>query len=80
MSKKERVALVSLVASLVLTIAKMAIGLMIGSLALITDALHSATDFVATLLTFFAVRFADRPPDEEHPYGHGKFENVAALG
>lgn len=80
MTKKERVALVSLVASLGLTVAKLVVGLMIGSLALITDALHSATDFVATLITYFTVRFADRPPDEEHPYGHGKFENVAALG
>ncbi|ODN69316.1 cation diffusion facilitator family transporter [Methylobrevis pamukkalensis] len=52
---------------------------MIGSLALITDAFHSATDFLATAVTLFTVRLADRPPDETHPYGHGKFENIAAL-
>jgi cation diffusion facilitator family transporter len=80
MTRKERVALVSLVASLGLAAAKLTVGLLIGSLALITDALHSATDFVATLVTYFAVRFADTPADEEHPYGHGKFESIAALG
>ena len=80
MTRKERVALVSLVASLGLTVAKLTIGLMIGSLALITDALHSGTDAIATLVTFLAVRFADRPADDDHPYGHGKFEDLAALG
>ena len=61
MTRKERVALVSLIASLSLTVAKLTIGLMIGSLALVTDALHSGTDAIATLVTFLAVRFADRP-------------------
>lgn len=80
MTRKERVALVSLIASLGLTAAKLIIGLMIGSLALITDALHSGTDAIATLVTFLAVRFADRPADDDHPYGHGKYEDLAALG
>lgn len=80
MTRKERVALVSLAASVSLTIAKLVIGLMIGSLALVTDALHSGTDAIATLVTFLAVRFADRPADDDHPYGHGKYEDLAALG
>ncbi len=80
MTRKERVALVSLLASVGLTLAKLVVGLMIGSLALITDALHSGTDAIATLVTFLAVRFADRPADDDHPYGHGKFEDLAALG
>jgi len=80
MTRKERVALVSLIASLGLTAAKLTIGLLIGSLALITDALHSGTDAIATLVTFLAVRFGDRPADDDHPYGHGKFEDLAALG
>jgi cation diffusion facilitator family transporter len=79
MNRKERTAAISLAASLFLAIAKLAIGLAIGSLALITDALHSAVDFVATGLTWIAVRIGDRPPDASHPYGHGKFENIAAL-
>ena len=79
MSRKERTAIVSLAASLAMAAAKMALGLALGSLALITDALHSTVDFVATCMTYFAVRWGDRPPDESHPYGHGKFESVAAL-
>jgi cation diffusion facilitator family transporter len=80
MNLKERTALISLVASLILAVVKLAVGLMIGSLALITDALHSGVDFIATGLTLVAVRWGDKPPDASHPYGHGKFENVAALG
>ena len=80
MNEKERTASVSLAASLVLAVAKLAVGLAIGSLALITDALHSCVDFLATGVTLIAVRVADKPADASHPYGHGKFENVAALG
>ena len=80
MTLKERTATISLAASFILAVAKLAVGLAIGSLALITDALHSTTDFLATIITLLAVRFGDRPPDAEHPYGHGKFENIAALG
>ena len=63
MTLKERTAAISLAASLVLAAAKLAIGLAIGSLALITDALHSCVDFLATGVTWMAVRVADRPPD-----------------
>ena len=80
MTLKERTAAVSLAASLILAAAKLAIGLAIGSLALITDALHSCVDFLATGVTLIAVRVGDRPADASHPYGHGKFENIAALG
>jgi cation diffusion facilitator family transporter len=80
MTRKERTAAISLAASFVLAAAKLVIGLLIGSLALITDALHSCVDFLATGITWLAVRLGDRPPDASHPYGHGKFENVAALG
>jgi cation diffusion facilitator family transporter len=80
MTKKERVALISLLASVGVTAAKLIVGLLIGSLALITDALHSGTDSIATIVTLITVRMADRPADEDHPYGHGKFENVAAMG
>ena len=80
MTLKERTAAISLVASFGLAGVKLVIGLLIGSLALVTDALHSTTDFLATIITLVAVRFGDRPPDASHPYGHGKFENIAALG
>lgn len=80
MTLKERTAIISLAASLILAAAKLAVGLAIGSLALITDALHSCVDFLATGVTWMAVRVADKPADKSHPYGHGKFENIAALG
>lgn len=78
-SRKEQVAIVSAVASGSLAFAKFVLGVMIGSLALISDALHSLIDLGATLVTWYAVRVGDRPPDAEHHYGHGKVENVAAL-
>jgi cation diffusion facilitator family transporter len=79
LSKKERVAAVSVVASGSLACVKFAIGVSIGSLALISDALHSLIDLGATLVTWYAVRVSDRPPDAEHHYGHGKVESLAAL-
>jgi len=78
-SPKERVAIVSAFASGSLAAAKFVIGVMIGSLALISDALHSLIDLGATLVTWYAVRVGDQPPDAEHHYGHGKVENVAAF-
>lgn len=60
--------------------AKLVIGLLTGSVAVIGDALHSVLDVVAALLTFGAVRLAAKPADENHPFGHGRAENLAALG
>jgi cation diffusion facilitator family transporter len=79
MTEKERVALGSIGASAALTIAKGVVGLSTGSLAILSEAAHSLIDFAATLMTYFAVRIADRPADEEHHYGHGKMESVSAL-
>jgi cation diffusion facilitator family transporter len=50
-----------------------------GSLAVLSDALQSGLDLVSTLLTLFTVRVSDKPPDEDHPFGHGKTENISAL-
>jgi cation diffusion facilitator family transporter len=76
---KEQAAFWSIVASAGLTIGKLVAGLLSGSLALISEALHSLLDTGATIITYFAVRIADKPADEEHHYGHGKVEAVAAL-
>jgi cation diffusion facilitator family transporter len=62
-----------------LTVLKLAVGLLTGSLGILAEAAHSGLDLVAALVTFFAVRFSDRPPDQEHLYGHGKIENLSAL-
>jgi cation diffusion facilitator family transporter len=76
---KERVALTSIAASGGLTIAKAVVGVLSGSLALLSEAAHSALDFAATVMTWYAVRISGKPADEEHHYGHGKVESVTAL-
>src|SRR5512144_1297434 len=77
---KSRVAAISVFASAGMAAAKFAAGIAIGSLALISEALHSSVDVVATIITWMVVRVSDRPADEEHHYGHGKFESISALG
>jgi cation diffusion facilitator family transporter len=79
MSPQRRTALVSVVAACVLISLKLATGLATESLGLISEAVHSGTDLVAALLTFFAVGVSGRPADRMHPYGHGKAEHLAAL-
>ena len=79
MSPQRRTALVSVAAAAVLIVLKLATGLASGSLGLVSEALHSGTDLVAALLTFFALGVAGRPADEGHQYGHGKAEHLAAL-
>src|SRR3954451_25143162 len=74
-----RTALFSVLAAVFLVTVKLATGLVTGSLGLIAEAAHSGTAFVAALLTLFAVRVAVRPADQEHHYGHGKAEHLAAL-
>lgn len=78
-SQKESAALWSILASVVITIGKGLAGLTSGSLALLSDAAHSFLDVVATTVTYLAIRAAAKPADEEHHYGHGKLESVAAL-
>ena len=79
MTRQRRTALVSVFAAVVLIAVKLGVGLATSSLALFSEALHSGTDLVAALLTFFAVGVAARPADEKHEYGHGKAEHLAAL-
>src|SRR3954471_17417988 len=78
-ASQQRVALLSVFAAVFLVAVKLATGLVTGSLGLIAEAAHSGTDLVAALLTLFAVRIAVRPADQEHHYGHGKAEHLAAL-
>lgn len=78
-SKKEQVALSSVFASLFLTVIKLISGILSGSIGILSEAAHSALDLGAAILTYFAVHIGDQPADREHPYGHGKVENVSAL-
>ncbi len=77
--EKRRVAGVSLAAALLLTGTKLAVGLWTNSLGILSEAAHSAFDLLATGTTFWAVRVAGQPADQQHHYGHGKFENLSAL-
>jgi cation diffusion facilitator family transporter len=78
-AEKEKVALTSIVASAAMTIAKGAVGISTGSLALLSEAGHSLIDFGATVMTYAAVRVSGKPADEQHHYGHDKIESVTAL-
>ena len=75
---KTRVAAISIFASAGTAATKFVVGVAIGSLALISEALHSSVDLVATVITCLVVRMSDRPADEEHHYGHGKIESLSA--
>ena len=78
-AEKRRVALTSVFAAILLTTMKLVVGLWTGSLGILSEALHSALDLMAAMITFFAVRVADRPADADHQFGHGKIENLSAL-
>jgi cation diffusion facilitator family transporter len=77
--EKRRVALVSVFAAVVLTGFKLIVGLLTGSLGILSEALHSGLDLVAAVITYFSVRISDKPADREHNYGHGKIENFSAF-
>lgn len=77
---KRRAATVSLLYNTLFTIAKLIGAVVTGSVSLLSEAIHSGTDVVASLIAFLSVRAAAAPPDEEHPYGHGKIESLAGFG
>ncbi|MBI3733470.1 MAG: cation-efflux pump [Chloroflexi bacterium] len=79
MLEKTQVAASSMVAAIFLTSIKIVVGVLTGSLGILSEAAHSGLDLVAAVITLFAVRLADRPADATHPYGHGKVENLSAL-
>lgn len=77
--EKQKVAAISVFAAIVITLGKLIVGLSTMSLGILSEALHSALDFVAAAITYFAVKISDKPADENHHYGHGKFENLSAF-
>ena len=76
---KRSAALSSVIAAIGLTTFKLIVGLMTNSLGILAEASHSGLDMVAAAMTYFAVQVSDRPADKEHPFGHGKIENLSAL-
>src|ERR1700759_3622915 len=79
MSPQRRAALVSVAAAATLVLLKLGTRLATNSLGLVSEVIHSGTDLVAALLTYFAVRVAARPADVTHQFGHGKAEHLSAL-
>lgn len=69
----------SIASNSVLIVLKLIAGALTGSVALLTEALHSAIDLIASLVAFFSIRLADEPADESHPFGHEKAEDLAAA-
>ncbi|RYX82925.1 cation transporter [bacterium] len=77
--EKELAARLSLGSNLTLLIVKLAVGFLTGSVSVLSEAAHSASDLFASILAVVSVRVVDMPPDEEHPYGHGKAEGISTL-
>jgi cation diffusion facilitator family transporter len=79
MDKKSRTVLFSISSNALLLAVKLAAGVLTGSVSVLSEAVHSATDLVASVVAFVAVRRSVSPPDESHNYGHGRFENLASV-
>jgi cation diffusion facilitator family transporter len=77
--RKARAARFSIVSNTALIVLKVVAGVLTGSVAIITEAVHSAVDLVASLVAYVSVRKAEEPADRSHPYGHEKVENLAAA-
>ncbi len=78
-TKKKIAAGFSIISNVLLTILKIITGLISGSLSIISEAIHSISDFLASILTFFSVIKSSEPADKDHPYGHGKYEDMAGF-
>jgi cation diffusion facilitator family transporter len=77
--RKQQAALLSIVSNITLVLLKIVVGLGSGSVSVLSEAAHSATDLMASVIAYLSVRASDTPPDEEHPYGHGKIESISGL-
>jgi cation diffusion facilitator family transporter len=77
--EKKQVAIISVFAAIFPTGSKTLIGILTGSLGILSEALHSGLDLIAAFITYLSVRVSDAPADEDHHYGHGKTENLSAL-
>jgi cation diffusion facilitator family transporter len=77
--RKTRAAGLSILSNSLLIVLKLVAGAITGSIAIITEAIHSSVDLIASIVAFVSVRKAGEPADEDHPYGHDKIENLAAV-
>jgi cation diffusion facilitator family transporter len=79
MDKKVKVARLSIASNTFLIIIKLIVGLFSGSVSIVSEAIHSSMDLLASIIAFFSVKVSDTPADKRHPYGHGKYENVSGV-
>jgi len=79
MDIRVKAAWLSVLSNTLLVSGKLIVGIMIGSVSVISEAIHSANDLLASFIALFAVKTSSKPPDEDHPYGHGKIENISGT-
>ncbi|OIO99780.1 MAG: cation-efflux pump [Bacteroidetes bacterium CG2_30_32_10] len=79
MNKKTKVARLSIFSNTLLIICKVIVGVITGSVSIISEAIHSSMDLLAAIIAFLSVKISDTPPDKQHPYGHGKYENISGV-
>jgi len=77
--EKKSIARLSILSNSLLVVAKLVVGLTIGSVSVISEAIHSGIDLVAAVIAYFSVRKSSEPPDREHAFGHGKYENISGA-
>jgi cation diffusion facilitator family transporter len=79
MNAKVKIARLSILSNTLLILMKVVVGIISGSVSIISEAIHSSMDLIAALIAFFSVKVSDTPPDSRHPYGHGKVENISGV-
>jgi cation diffusion facilitator family transporter len=79
MNPKVKVARLSIISNTLLIAMKLFVGIISGSVSILSEAIHSSMDLIAAVIAFFSVKVSDHPPDTRHPYGHGKVENISGV-
>jgi cation diffusion facilitator family transporter len=79
MNRKVSIARLSVFSNIFLIFIKLVVGIISGSVSILSEAIHSTMDLIASFVAYFSVRVSDTPPDERHPYGHGKIENISGV-
>jgi cation diffusion facilitator family transporter len=79
LSKKVKAARLSIFSNSLLIVLNLIVGVISGSVSIISEAVHTVIDLLAAVMAYFSVRISDKPADEKHPFGHGKFENISGV-
>ena len=77
--EKQNAALLSIGSNIVLILSKLVVGLITNSISIISEAVHSFTDLLAAIIAFFSVKQSANPPDSDHQFGHGKYEDFSGF-